>query len=354
MCSTDTVPGDVATVNSHVGHVRRGSRRDVGGEDAHNAHDIAHSMREEEELHDVVAVVAQAALDARLGADWRRLPLHEHVLTKDAVASSVTARSSRSPSLGAFQSLLLPVSPARQLAVAIAHAVAIASQSGTANRPAQPTRPARLNVAIVRGSANANTGRLVSLLSLSRSDFSSSLFTTQLDAAALAELHAAAPGGRIAHTALGSVSTGEAADRLSQHCAILVDCSGHTAGNLLHALARRPCPVATSALGYAGSYGGGLVDYLGSDRIVTPPTARHAHARSERLSIAPHTYQVGQAPSGSPLASPAPSALSLVARSPLLGSFTRAVRWHPSSFALWAGVRASRARTRRADGGRQA
>ena len=292
-----------------------------------------------------VTEVAHAALEARYGADWRGLPLDEHVLAEDGVAAcTVAARASLLPPLGAFQSLLLPISPSRQLAVAIAHAAAIIRQNGPGIDLAAPSVPP-LGVAIVRGSANANTGRLVSLLSLSRPDFAPSLFTTQLDAAALAELRAAAPGGRIVHTPLGGVPAKEAADQLSRRCAILVDCSGHTAGNLLHALARRPCPVATSALGYAGSYGGGLVDYLGADRIVTPPTARHSRAQSERLSISPHTYQVVQTASGSALAPPAPTALSVASSAPLLGSFTRAVRWHPSSFALWAGVRITASRT---------
>ena len=96
---------------------------------------------------------------------------------------------------------------------------------------------------------------------------------------------------------------------------------------------------------YLGSYGGGLVDYLGADRIVTPPTARHGRAQSERLSISPHTYQVVETASGSALAPPAPAALSVASSAPLLGSFTRAVRWHPSSFALWAGVRITASRT---------
>ena len=70
------------------------------------------------------------------------------------------------------------------------------------------------------------------------------------------------------HTPLLDVSD-EAVARLLSGFDVVLDGSGHTTGNRLGALARRPAPVATSVLGFAGSYGGArLVDYLTSDRIV--------------------------------------------------------------------------------------
>jgi predicted O-linked N-acetylglucosamine transferase (SPINDLY family) len=52
---------------------------------------------------------------------------------------------------------------------------------------------------------------------------------------------------------------------------ILVDCAGHTSGNRLLALARRPAPVqATMVLGHGGTTGLAAVDYVLTDGAITP------------------------------------------------------------------------------------
>ncbi len=57
------------------------------------------------------------------------------------------------------------------------------------------------------------------------------------------------------------------ADRID----LLVDLSGHTAGNRLLAFARKPAPVQLSWLGYFNTTGLGAVDYLVVDSTVAPP-----------------------------------------------------------------------------------
>jgi predicted O-linked N-acetylglucosamine transferase (SPINDLY family) len=50
-----------------------------------------------------------------------------------------------------------------------------------------------------------------------------------------------------------------------------VDCAGHTHGNRLLALARRPSPVqATMILGHGGTTGLAAIDYMLSDGAITP------------------------------------------------------------------------------------
>ena len=213
--------------------------------------------------------------------------------------------------------------------------------------PRNRNRP--LRIALLRGSANSNADRLATLLSLRADGFSAHLFTTSLDAASVAALHDTLGDGRrhaLRHTSLRPLTDADAAVLLSSFDVVL-DASGHTAGNRLGALARRPAPVAASVLGFAGSYGGArLVDYLTADRLVTPPMVAGVArtlpcvATSERVVLLPTTYQpaatamaarpYGKATRG--------AAVPTSSRGPLVGSFTRAVRWHPSSFGLWAEV----------------
>ena len=71
---------------------------------------------------------------------------------------------------------------------------------------------------------------------------------------------------------------------------LLIDLKGHTEGVLPAVLALRPAPVQIHYLGYPGTLGGNLVDYLIGDEIVTP----HAHAvdYAETLVRLPDSYQV--------------------------------------------------------------
>ena len=99
-------------------------------------------------------------------------------------------------------------------------------------------------------------------------------------------------------------------------CMYTVDLAGHTGGHRLSALARRPAPVAMTFLGYSryaslsrslllldrsiyrsllltflgysSTTGAEFVDYLISDRLVSPPEM--AFAYSESLAHVSHTF----------------------------------------------------------------
>jgi len=289
-----------------------------------------------------VDFLADAAIAARHSADWRQLHRWEPQLQR---VNSID--------LAPFHSLLLPIRSSAQRAVAAREAQALRTQNH--RWPASDALPASaaLGVAILRGSANNNEDRLATLLSIDAHRFSAWLFTSELEPTAAAHLESENEGR---HSSMAHLNDENLARRLSRYH-IILDCSGHTRGNRLAVLARRPAAVATAVLGYPGSYGGhGLVDYLTVDRLVcaaAAPSAARCHCPRERLSMLPTSYMVppqsrsrhslppgrsgrsgrSDGGGGSGAGSPATTA-----RRPILGSFTRTDRWHPSSFEIWTAI----------------
>jgi predicted O-linked N-acetylglucosamine transferase (SPINDLY family) len=70
---------------------------------------------------------------------------------------------------------------------------------------------------------------------------------------------------------------------------ILVDLKGYTAGERLTLMARRPCHVQVTWLGYPGTTGAAFIDYLIADPFIIPPGSEAAY--SERVVRLPHCYQ---------------------------------------------------------------
>ena len=75
------------------------------------------------------------------------------------------------------------------------------------------------------------------------------------------------------------------ADRID----ILVDLSGHTAGNRLGVFCRKPAPVQVSAWGNATGTGVPLIDFLFGDKVAIPEDARPAVCRADcRFAVPDH------------------------------------------------------------------
>lgn len=72
---------------------------------------------------------------------------------------------------------------------------------------------------------------------------------------------------------------------------ILIDLMGHTALHRTRVLAARPAPVQASWLGYPGTLGGKLVDYLISDGFTSPEGSEPHY--SEQLVRLPHSFLPG-------------------------------------------------------------
>jgi len=86
---------------------------------------------------------------------------------------------------------------------------------------------------------------------------------------------------------------------------ILVDLSGHMAGNRLLAFARKPAPVQVSGIGYVTTTGLASIDYRITDAYADPPGLTDAH-HTERLWRLP-CIAVFKPAEGSPPVSPRPA-----------------------------------------------
>ncbi len=71
---------------------------------------------------------------------------------------------------------------------------------------------------------------------------------------------------------------------------ILVDLKGYTQFARTEIVALRPAPIQVNYLGYPGTMGVDFIDYLITDRFITPPG--HAEYFSEKLVYMPDSYQV--------------------------------------------------------------
>lgn len=114
---------------------------------------------------------------------------------------------------------------------------------------------------------------------------------------------------------------------------ILVDLMGHTTGNRLGVLARRPAPVQAHYLGYAGTTGAPYIDYFLSDEVATPQRLKGDF--TEELAYVPDCFMASdgmQAPG-------APSTTRASERLPedgyVFANFGNPSRVTRETFGLW-------------------
>jgi len=113
---------------------------------------------------------------------------------------------------------------------------------------------------------------------------------------------------------------------------ILVDLKGHTENAPPSVLALRPAPIQVHYLGYPGTLGGNLADYLIGDPIVTPP--EHAGDYAETLALLPGSYQVNDRMR--PIAdTPGRTELGLPRNGVVLCCFNSGYKFSPEVFDAW-------------------
>ena len=70
---------------------------------------------------------------------------------------------------------------------------------------------------------------------------------------------------------------------------VLVDLKGYTLGDRLSIMARRPCAIQATWLGYPGTTGASFIDYMIADPVVVPHSAEQHY--TERIARVPGCYQ---------------------------------------------------------------
>lgn len=113
---------------------------------------------------------------------------------------------------------------------------------------------------------------------------------------------------------------------------ILVDLSGHSAGNRLLVFARKPAPIQVTGWGHANGTGLEAMDYLVSDQVSIPEEARRFYAE-EIIDLPCQIPYTG--PSDSPpVACPSAEKNGFVT----YGCFNRLAKMTAENFALWAEI----------------
>lgn len=107
---------------------------------------------------------------------------------------------------------------------------------------------------------------------------------------------------------------------------ILVDLSGHSAGNRLLAFARKPAPVQITAWGYIGGTGLREMDYMLADEVLVPMEERHLYA--EKIIDLPCGINLG-------FREPFPAITPRPDRPFTFGSFNRLPKFTKPMFDAW-------------------
>ncbi len=114
---------------------------------------------------------------------------------------------------------------------------------------------------------------------------------------------------------------------------VAVDLNGHTLGSRLGVLARRPCPVQVSYLGYPGTTGAPFIDYVLADRFVVPEAQRANF--SEKLVYLPDCFQANDRQRAIAAHTPTRAGMELPQQGFVFCSFNNPYKITPAMFDVW-------------------
>jgi len=262
----------------------------------------------------------------RWTADWRELAEHERRLREGVAAG----RALLSP----FVMLAAPATRAEQRRAAELWSAALA---GAPLRARRPLSPARLRIGYLSADLHAHaTAFLAAGLfeAHDRARFEIAAYSIGPDDASPMRARLQRAFDRFVD--LKGAPPEQVATRIRDDAIdILVDLKGHTAGAPPRILALRPAPIQVHYLGYPGTLGGGLVDYLIGDPVVTP--AAHAADYAETLVRLPRSYQINDR--DRPIVDPPPrAALGLPDDAVVLCNFNATWKIRPEAMDAWAAI----------------
>jgi protein O-GlcNAc transferase len=114
---------------------------------------------------------------------------------------------------------------------------------------------------------------------------------------------------------------------------VLVDLAGHTTGNRMPVLARRPAPVQANYLGFSATTGASYIDYFITDAVATPPAL--AAGFSEKLAYLPYCYMVSDGTDAPGAADAAGAASQFAPDAIVFCNFNNASRITRDDFRAW-------------------
>ena len=114
---------------------------------------------------------------------------------------------------------------------------------------------------------------------------------------------------------------------------IAVDLKGYTAEARPGIFAHEAAPIQIGWLGYPGSIGADLLDYIIADEVVIPPSHRRFY--SEKLIALPGSYQVNDDRRPIAEATPDRAALGLPAQGFVFASFNNSFKIGPAEYDIW-------------------
>ncbi|KAK9823008.1 hypothetical protein WJX81_006345 [Elliptochloris bilobata] len=152
-----------------------------------------------------------------------------------------------------------------------------------------------------------------------------------------ARLRAAVAAAGGAWHEVGALPEAELAARVrADRCDVLVELTGHTAGNRLGVLAMRPAPVQVTWIGYPNSTGLGAVGYRLTDAAADPPDTAQTYA--EELVRLPGCFLCYTPAADVPPVAPLPA---LEHGFVTFGSFNALAKVTPEVLRLWARILAA-------------
>jgi SAM-dependent methyltransferase len=136
------------------------------------------------------------------------------------------------------------------------------------------------------------------------------------------------------HIAIHSLSDRQAAERIAaDRLDILFDLKVYTGGCRAGILAHRPAPLQAAYLGFPGSAANEHIDYIVSDRFVTPDSSTPHY--TEKFCRLPHTYQCNDRKRFSALQPGSRAMHGLPDDKVVFGAFNQSYKVDRASFAVW-------------------